>query len=150
MKVHAVFCLTLALLATALSLAGDDAVAKDLKALAGTWRVVSFERDGKKLPPEALEKLRSIYTPDGKAKVLSDGKTIVEVTLKLDPAKTPKQSDSYYSEGELKGKTVFAIYEISGDDLKVCYSFPGKPRPTEFSSKEGSGQVNIAYKREKK
>jgi uncharacterized protein (TIGR03067 family) len=67
---------------------------------------------------------------------------------KIDPSKKPKHSDATFTEGELTAKTL-GIYEVDGDNMKICYGLPGKDRPTEFSSKPGSGQVLIVYKRDK-
>ena len=52
--------------------------------------------------------------------------------------------------GPNQGKTILAIIEIDGDSMKACYDMEGKGRPTEFSTKEGSGHVLILYKRETK
>jgi uncharacterized protein (TIGR03067 family) len=54
------------------------------------------------------------------------------------------------SEGEDKGKGALGIYEVVGDRLKVCAVPDGKERPTEFSSKPGSGHYFRVYKRERK
>src|SRR5438309_2071015 len=121
----------------------DDAIKKDRKQIAGTWRVISFEKDGKKTPAEQLEKTRTIYSADGKFMVQRGGKTVVAGSTKIDPTKKPKQSEGTYTEGELKGMTVLGIYEIDGDNMRGCFALPGKDRPTEFSSKEGSGHVLI-------
>lgn len=132
-----------------LSAGGDDeAVKKDRKQMAGTWRVISYEREGKKTSAEQLEKTRSIISADGKAMVQREGKTIARGSIKIDPTKKPKQSEATYTEGELKGKTVQGIYEVDGDDMRICFSLPGKDRPTEFSSKPDSGHVLITYKRD--
>lgn len=82
--------------------------------------------------------------------VQREGKTIVQGSTKIDPTKKPKQSEATYTEGELKGKTVLAIYEIDGDNMKACAALSGKDRPTEFISEPGSGHVLITYKREKR
>jgi len=153
MRIHALLVVVAAslIVGAGVLLAGseDEAIKKDRKQMAGTWRVISYEKDGKKTPDEQLEKTRSIYTADGKAMVQREGKTVIRVNIKIDPTKKPKQSESTYMEGELKGKTVLAIYEIDGDNMKSCYAPPGKDRPTEFSSIPGSGHVLIVYKREK-
>lgn len=137
-------------LAASILPAGDeDAIKKDRKLMAGTWRVLSIERDGKKTTAEQLEKTRSIINVDGSAMVQREGKTIIKGNFKIDPTKKPKQSEATYTEGELKGKTVLGIYEVDGENMRICYALPGKERPTEFSSKEGSGHVLLTYKRDK-
>src|ERR1700693_1971149 len=72
--------------------AKEDAIKKDRKQIAGTWRVISFEKDGKKTPAEQLEKTRSIFSPDGKFMVQREGKTVIQGSTKIDPTKKPKQS----------------------------------------------------------
>ena len=57
------------------------------------------------------------------------------------PPKPPRE--------KTKGKTTLSIYEIEGDTLKICSVEPGKDRPTEFSSKPGSGHFLRVFKREK-
>ena len=152
MKMHALLVVAVAafVVGAGVLTAGDEdeAIKKDRKQMAGTWRVISYEKDGKKAPADQLEKTRSILSDDGKATVQRDGKTIAEGNIKIDPTKKPKQSEATYTEGELKGKTVLGIYEVDGDSMKICFSLPGKDRPTEFSSKPGSGHVLIVYKRD--
>jgi uncharacterized protein (TIGR03067 family) len=53
--------------------------------------------------------------------------TPVELTVTLDPAKTPKTIDA----ANRRGATVFrGIYELNGDTLRLCVSV--KDRPKEF------------------
>lgn len=126
----------------------DEAVKIDREHMAGTWRVISYEKDGKKTPAEQLEKTRSIFGADGTAMVQRDGKVIAKGNIKIDPTKRPKQSEATYTEGELKGKTVLGIYEVDGENMRICFSLPGKERPREFSSKPDSAHVLITYKRD--
>ena len=152
MRFHGLILFTVAslVLATGLLNAGgeDDAIKKDRKQIAGTWRVISFEKDGKKTPADQLEKTRTIYSADGKYMVQREGKTVVAGSTKIDPTKKPKQSEGTYTEGELKGKTVLGIYEVDGETWKHCFAID--KRPTEFGSKEGSGVTYIILKRVKK
>ena len=153
MRIHAllVMAATSLVLGVGVLAAGgnDEAIQKDRKLMAGTWRVISYEKDGKKTPAEQLEKTRSIFSADGKAMVQREGKTIAQGSIKIDPAKKPKQSEGTYTEGELKGMKVLGIYEIDGGNMRGCYALPGNDRPTEFLSKPGSGHVLITYKRDK-
>lgn len=152
MKMHALAILAVASVVVAagvLPAGNDEAIQKDRKLMAGTWRVLSIERDGKKTTAEQLEKTRSIFSADGSAKVQREGKTIIQGKIKIDPTKKPKQSEATYAQGELKGKTVLGIYEVDADNMRICYALEGQDRPTEFSSKPGSGQVLITYTRDK-
>lgn len=56
-----------------------------------------------------------------------------------------KNMDVLLDDGEVK--TFYAIYEIAGDTMKVCYS--PISRPTEFSAPEDSKRILAVYKRAK-
>ena len=45
-------------------------------------------------------------------------------------------------------KTKLGIYEIDGNSYKYCLAPAGKPRPTEFTSKKGTGHSLGVSKRE--
>src|SRR4051794_31853751 len=72
----------------------DDAVMKELKAMAGTWRPISTENNGNKAPDESLKETRWIRDADGKWAFQRDGKTVLQWTVKkIDAAKKPKTID---------------------------------------------------------
>jgi uncharacterized protein (TIGR03067 family) len=50
-------------------------------------------------------------------------------TFSVDATKKPKAIDLHPDK-----KPVLGIYELNGDRLKMCFSRPGKPRPTKFDS----------------
>jgi uncharacterized protein (TIGR03067 family) len=156
--------LTLALLAVtawptaAQEKEADDAVKKELAKLDGTWTVIKMEVDGKSL----LEKDKpesKLVIKDGKvtsnAKETPKGGT--ELSKILDPSKKPKQITVPNFEGgdPKKGVTLIGIYELDGDDLRVCVQAVEtanlkereKERPTAFDSKQG---MLLVFKREKK
>jgi uncharacterized protein (TIGR03067 family) len=142
----------LLVLAAGLLVAADkkeDAATKELKKLAGTWQADSYALNGQKAPPDDLKKIKLAMTADGKATVLSDGKAILKLTVKLDPTQQPKTIDLTFTEGDLKGKTALGIYELKGDTFRLCRAAPGKERPSEFSSKPKSGHALMTYKRVK-
>jgi uncharacterized protein (TIGR03067 family) len=70
-------------------------------------------------------------------------------TSQIDPTSKPKNLDFLIATGPDKGKTCLGIYEIKENCRKLCYASPGKDRPTEFSSKPGSGHTLVIFKREK-
>jgi len=129
----------------------DAATKKDFDALQGTWVLVSGERDGKKLSEEtakntklAVAGFKFLFVEGGEIGTASEG------MFTLDATKKPKQTDSTATKGPDKGKVFLGIYDIEGDMHKVCFAPPGKERPKEFSSKEGSGHIFQVWKREKK
>jgi uncharacterized protein (TIGR03067 family) len=129
----------------------DDAAKKELEKLRGTWNLVSAERDGKKLPEDEVKKTKITFKSD--TFVFPDASgigTSQKGIIKVDPSKSPKWMDSKATNAAAKGELSLGIYEIAGDDYKVCFAPPGKDRPKEFSSKPGSGHILQVWKREKK
>jgi hypothetical protein len=48
-----------------------------------------------------------------------------------------------------KDAVLEGVYEVKGDDLKLCVMVFGKDRPTEFKSGEGSSVAMLTLKRQK-
>jgi uncharacterized protein (TIGR03067 family) len=127
----------------------DDAAKKELKTFQGTWVLVSAVRDGKK--PSDEKGIKLIITGT-KYSLTQESSAVIghRGTFLLDPAMKPKATDVTVTDGPDKGKIFLGIYELSSDDYKVCFASVGKDRPTEFSSKQGSGNLLQIWKREKK
>jgi len=121
---------------------------KDVKTLDGTWVLVSGEDDGKKLSDEALKNARLTFEGDKHTVKIDD--TTFTGTHKLDPTNKPRTIDISDTDGPFKGKTVLGIYELDGNEFKICYAPPGKDRPKDFSAKAGTGYRYHVWKREKK
>ncbi|MFM2096832.1 MAG: hypothetical protein RIS70_3956 [Planctomycetota bacterium] len=122
----------------------DDAAKKDLAKFQGTWSLVSGERDGKKLSEEETKKTKNVY--DGEKFQFPDafGST-QKGTIKLDASKNPKWVDSTDAS---TGQVRLGIYEFTEAGLRrMCLAPAGKPRPTEFSSKPGSGNSYMIWQR---
>jgi uncharacterized protein (TIGR03067 family) len=125
---------------------GKDDAKNDQKKLQGKWIVTSGVIDGNKLPKDQV-KGDLVFDKDKYAYTTGDEKG--GGTFKLDPSKKPKHMDSVPSDGPVQGQTVEEIYEIDGDNLKICIALPGTPRPTAFKSEAGSGLWLFTYKRAK-
>jgi uncharacterized protein (TIGR03067 family) len=130
--------------------AKEEAVAKELQAFKGTWRLRSREVDGKTFGEEEIKGVIGAIDGSGTFSVRRGDKTIGAGAVKLDPTTNPKAVDITYTEGEHKGKTVLGIYEIEGDTFRVCCARPRDARPAEFCAKAGSGRALVVYQREKK
>jgi uncharacterized protein (TIGR03067 family) len=153
MTLHAPLGFALLIAMTSLAAAGDDkdkAIKEDRKKYEGTWQVVSLEVDGKKTAEEDAKKITVVNERDGKWAIEVEGKVVARGTSEIDPTKKPKTVDLTVTEGDNKGQTALGIYEFKDDTRKVCLAPAGKERPTEFSSKAGSGHILALLKRVKK
>jgi uncharacterized protein (TIGR03067 family) len=70
--------------------------------------------------------------------------------LTLDPAASPKSIAFEFAEGPLKGQKRHGIYEIAGNQLKLCYGPSDKPKPTTFAAPAGSGLFLEVWARQTK
>lgn len=140
------------LLAAGLLLATQDPGGDDLQKLQGTWLTVSLVTSGKavmdeNLPPKPGPVTRLVYEGN-QWKVRVGEKTVATGTWKIDSTRTPKEIDIMDESGMKNEKTKLAIYELEGDTYRYCIAPAGKPRPTEFSAKEGSDNALIVSRRE--
>jgi uncharacterized protein (TIGR03067 family) len=138
-------------LAAGLSVAADDSKKESLEMdyakLEGTWRVVSLEVEGVKIPEETIKDSRLIIK--GKEFTMKEKIATYRGSLIIDPSKKPTTIDLKFTEGPEKGNTSLGIYELEGDDLKLCLTVTAKDRPTEFAAKPKSGHGFEVLKREK-
>jgi uncharacterized protein (TIGR03067 family) len=141
----------LLLVAAALSLAADEVkkepLDKEYARFEGTWRVVSLEIGGMKMPEQTLKDARLIIR--GKEFTMKEKIATYRGTLSIDAGKKPKTIDMKFTEGPEKGNTSYGIYELDGDNFKLCLTITGKNRPTEFAAKPKSGHGLEVLKREK-
>jgi len=121
----------IALLTVVVAARADDK--DELKKLEGVWDVVAMEAGGMAVPagkggPEKL--------------TIKDGKMTgfgPEIKLSTDATKKPKWlSMTFTREG--KDSTVNAIYELNGDELKICLPLaPKKGSGVAFENKRPEG-----------
>jgi uncharacterized protein (TIGR03067 family) len=138
-------CLVFATCAISAALAADSKA--DLKAMQGAWRPSSGESAGKALTFESLKPIRLVIVDD--KYTVTTGEIPDHGTLKIDATKNPKTMDIVSIDGANKGKKFLAIYELSGDTLKICYDLGGKNRPKDFKTAPGSQLFFATYRREK-
>jgi uncharacterized protein (TIGR03067 family) len=131
----------------------DDPPDGDLDKLQGTWLTVSLVNDGKtlvdeKTAPKEGRATKLVYR--GNAWLIKVGdRTVAGGKFKIDATKKPKEIDIMDETGMTNEKTKLGIYELDGDTYRYCLAPAGKPRPAEFTSKEGSGHSLGVSRREK-
>jgi uncharacterized protein (TIGR03067 family) len=136
---YALFSILAAALFTA-----ADASKEDLEKMQGEWAAVSMTRDGQKFSDdEAQAFFRTVkgdeYTVHHFRRVLGKGR------FTIDASKKPKTIDV-----TTNGLKVLGIYELDGNTYRVCTGLPGKERPTDFTSPEGSGRTLATWERDKR
>jgi uncharacterized protein (TIGR03067 family) len=144
--------LVLASLAVSVALAAQDAANdKDKKALQGKWKVVSLTSGGetKILGPDGKKsdgKMRYLLFEGETVKFTTEDKVDVSATFTVDAGKSPKAIDMKEKE---RGRRLY-IYELKGDELKLCFiDVGGAPRPKEFSSTRDDLQMILVLRRVK-
>jgi uncharacterized protein (TIGR03067 family) len=134
-----------------LPMAADDAkkdpLDEEYAKFEGTWQIVSLELDGMKLPEETIKDSRLIIK--GKEFTMKEKIATYKGTFTIDASMKPKTIDLKFTEGPEKGNTSLGIYELDGDDLKLCLTITAKDRPAEFATKAKSGLGLEVLKREK-
>jgi uncharacterized protein (TIGR03067 family) len=99
--------------------------AKELKSLEGTWQVTAMEAFGKPAPADKAPK--ELVIAGNKLKGLGP-----DMDIKLDPAKKPRWIDLTFKKGD-KSYPIKAIYDLSGDELRLC--IPLAPVGAAFENK---------------
>jgi uncharacterized protein (TIGR03067 family) len=132
-------------LASAASIGCAAEAAKD--ELQGVWAATSMEINGEPAPAKEVGRTRFAFK--GEKLLLrhsKDGGKEVEATFKADPKKSPRHLDI-----TIRNKTLYGIYEVKGDELKVCYETGDKPenRPAKFATNKEEELVLIVFKRQK-
>jgi uncharacterized protein (TIGR03067 family) len=139
--------LVLSLALSGVAAAADENPTKDeLARLEGVWGFVQVKVDGKE-QQAGREADRMIIQKDGRYAVVQ-GPRITHGTIKVDPAHSPKHYDVTIGNLRLKGLSVLAAYELSGDTLTLCMPLGGNERPTAVESKPGDRRLFEVFKRE--
>lgn len=74
-----------------------------------------------------------------------DAGVVQDSPFALMPGLVPRAIDIHRFEG--KGPTIQGIYVLDGDTLRTCWTSPGFARPTEFSTKQGTGFLLQTWQR---
>lgn len=121
----------------------DDPKAK----MDGTWQCTKGTMAGNDFPEEIVKSIKLTIT--GNTYEVTVGEQVIKGTATNDETTTPKRSKLQDKEGPNAGKTIYAIYEITKDEMKVCYAMEGTEYPKEFKSPAESKFFLAVYKRTK-
>jgi uncharacterized protein (TIGR03067 family) len=128
-----------------LSPVAGDSSANDRQGLAelqGKWVIQTVERSSK-IDDSFTGAVRMI---DGDQYTLARrAAPAIHGTLSVDARK--QTFDMKPRDGDYQGRDLLGIYQLDGDSLHICFAEPGRPRPTDFTSKPGSGHIVVLQKR---
>jgi uncharacterized protein (TIGR03067 family) len=119
---------------------------KDLANLQGTWAFESKIIAGKETPKSAL-KAMTMKFEQSRFLIQDDDRRIQAGRFTLDPTQKPKRLDLTISEGEDQSFILSCIYQLQGDELKICRDGSRKGRPRQFDSHADSALILIVLKR---
>lgn len=140
------FVTLLALAVGNLVVAAEPADKGDLSKLKGTWKTLAGPNHDLPvtLKIDGNTATASFKTPEGE-------ELTIKGEVKINDAATPKTIDFVHFKrpnGD-DAEDSLGIYELKGDELKVCNGGPGKDRPTEFKEgDEGETPHILVFNRE--
>jgi len=119
----------------------------DLTALQGNWKPLSILFEGKpQMVAEDMKKVTAVFDQAeyhlyyaDKSKEPPTVLKLAVLNIVLDPSSNPKSFTFEFTSGNLKGQKRHGIYEVAGNELKLCYGPLDKPRPVQFAAPLKSG-----------
>jgi uncharacterized protein (TIGR03067 family) len=128
----------------------QDEVKKDAEQLQGAWEATAYETAGR--PATADEVKAFKVRVEGDRLTITTTEATTKTKFKLDPSASPKAIDLVIEDGDAKGKTVLGIYEVKGDELKLCVREVAARggRPKGFKTEKEDANLSVTLKRSKK
>jgi uncharacterized protein (TIGR03067 family) len=116
----------------------------DLGGVQGYWKPLQVEFEGKpQMSAEEMKKVTAVYDQSEYHLYFKEtGKDPIKLALMnvvMDSSTSPKTITFEFAAGALKGQKRHGIYELAGNQLKLCYGPIEKPKPTVFIAPEKSG-----------
>jgi uncharacterized protein (TIGR03067 family) len=119
--------------------AGLSRHVQQLRGLEGQWRFTRLEIDGGALPEAAFA--RSCLLIDGDRFRMESPEATYEGAFTIDVEARPPRIDIDFVEGPEADNRCEGLYELTGDELRMCLGLAGASRPTAFATSPGSGHA---------
>lgn len=139
--------------ATAPAVAGRaDEKANDLVKLQGRWKLRTARSSDEDLDKQGFVKFTWVIKEESVTQEYENQRKR-SGRFKLAPEKSPKQIDLTWGEEKADLRQRIGIYALEGDNLKVCLGtvvpVEESRRPTNFTTKPGSGWILLEFERVK-
>jgi uncharacterized protein (TIGR03067 family) len=131
----------------------------DLDKLQGYWKPLQCDYEGKaQMSTDQMKQVTVVFDKNEyhlyfkDSKLDAAGKPVILRLAKADVTldSATKSITFEFADGPLKGKKSHGIYELAGNQLKMCYGPVDKPKPTKFESPAGSGYFLETWARQTK
>ncbi len=126
-----------------------DLSMNDFRQLQGSWTLMYAEQNGMQFSYD-VSGLGRLFVRGNRYTLGPQTPGGATGKFALNGSRWPRQIDFTPMTGPHSGQTLYGIYEILGDTHKVCFAAPGQPRPTNFSTMPGTGQMNYVWLRTSK
>jgi uncharacterized protein (TIGR03067 family) len=109
--------------------------------LDGRWKATYVELSGSVMTPDVVAAIE-LLLESGHYTVGND-----HGTYSIDMQRAPHAMDITGTEGPNAGRTIPAIFVASADELVICYNLGGGERPASFTTRAGTREFLVRYKR---
>jgi uncharacterized protein (TIGR03067 family) len=128
----------------------DEATAKEMKKLSGTWRVIAMEVAGQAQPEATFNKMKYIVSRDMISWIIAGKPGDLYYSYELNVKEDPKTIDMLSMRNNEKvGMKLKGIYKLDRDELTICLDAETAGRPAAFDTKPNTMRVLYRFKREK-
>jgi uncharacterized protein (TIGR03067 family) len=117
--------------------------------LVGTWEVVTGEKGGQKEPAERIKGTEVQFTRETIVVTTKNAARAFRASYKLGLERKPYAITMKALDGPDKGKAALGVFELDGNNLKLCYALPGEKAPEDFTTRPGSSRLLFTMRRAK-
>ena len=118
-----------------------------LAALDGAWVPVDADISGRELSVATLRVARLVIAA-GRYRILArDNQTMDGGELRLSGTQADGEVDLVGTEGPSTGRIIPAIFELNGDQLRLCYDLERAARPASMTPEAEQLLLRITYER---
>jgi len=126
-----------------------DLLRDELSRLEGTWTMLSGVRDGQQLP-DAFARTGKRLVKGNETTVLFGSDASLKAAVHRGPDGLAEDDRLHPDRRRGRGRAQLGIYALEKDTVTYCMAPPGRPRPAEFTHKDGAGGTTTVWKRKTK
>ena len=116
--------------------------------LEGEWVMTSAVFNGTPMSDSMVEWTRREMRGNSTT-VFAGPQVLIKATFTIDDSTMPHTIDYMNMVGANRGKAQAGIFELKGDDLRLCMAATGNARPDDFTSKSKDGRTFTTWRRKK-